>query len=221
MVLDQSGSMKETIGSTENGKNITRQEKLIECANNFVNMIYENAKKTGADHRVAMVGFAYSTVNNNGSAIKPTNTAVLTTTDDVSVRYDKATAQTYQNALMPISVNGELNSHIASVFSGKRIQAEGATAADLGLDMAKNIFANNPLDKTTGRKRIVIFLTDGIPTVWSDTSEAYIKEVAANAIKTANIIKNSDPESGIDYGAKIYSIGVNPASISLFCYPKE
>ena len=211
MVLDQSGSMKETIGSTENGKNITRQEKLIECANNFVNMIYENAKKTGADHRVAMVGFAYSTVNNNGSAIKPTNTAVLTTTDDVSVRYDKATAQTYQNALMPISVNGELNSHIASVFSGKRIQAEGATAADLGLDMAKNIFANNPLDKTTGRKRIVIFLTDGIPTVWSDTSEAYIKEVAANAIKTANIIKSSDPESGIDYGAKIYSIGVNPA----------
>lgn len=29
MVLDQSGSMKETIGITENGKNITRQEKLI------------------------------------------------------------------------------------------------------------------------------------------------------------------------------------------------
>lgn len=203
LVLDQSGSMKDPIGKDENGESITRQDKLIESAEKFVNAVYKSAVNTGADHRVAMVGFAYSAKDN------AKNTQILTTRSDKSITYgNNISDKIYKEALMSVNDGGKLNSHISNALT--RIEADGATAADLGLDMAKNIFANNPLDKTSGRTRLVIFLTDGVPTSWANDNETNIAAVANNAIKNARILKTADTKNNIEYGAKIYSIGVNP-----------
>ena len=51
LVLDQSGSMKENMSNT------TRLAALQTAANNFIDGVAASAKKTGADHRIAIVGF--------------------------------------------------------------------------------------------------------------------------------------------------------------------
>lgn len=197
LVLDQSGSMDEKLGTS------TRRDELIKCANEFVDQVYDNAVKTGAQHRVAVVGFAMGDYTTNASSYpKYGNTEVITTLTGKSVQYDKATATVYQQALMPIvGTDGNINQSVKGVLDKNHIKANGATAADLGLDMAKNVFANNPLGKNEERERIVVFLTDGVPTQWSNTEDR-INPVAKNAIKIANDIKNSQ-------NAKIYSIGID------------
>ncbi len=120
------------------------------------------------------------------------NTEILTTGGN-PIQMNKATSADYADAMMNVNVSGALNSDITKAINN--IDAKGATAADFGLSMANNIFANN-MDND-GKERIVIFMTDGTPTY----SNGYSKDVANAAILHANELKNT-------YGASVYSIGV-------------
>ncbi len=175
-VLDQSGSM------TDGGK----KNALKNAVSNFSNEILADAIANSVDHRIAVVGFASGSNNN----LNYENTELLTAN---VVKYNKTTNADYKNALVSVNDNGKLNDIIAGAV--KAIDAEGATKADLGLEMASNIFANNPV--IDNRQRVVVFLTDGVPTSYSN----FEYSVANVAIQNAYQLKNI-------YDATVYSVGV-------------
>lgn len=190
LVLDQSGSMKDSLSARDRQ---SKRDALVNCANAFVQSLYENAVASGADHRVAVVGFAYSSYN--GGNYK--NTGLLATPSGQSVNYARLKESDYRSALLPVNDGGHINANVVSGINA--IRADGATAADLGLKMARDIFSANP---TQGeRERIVIFITDGTPTSWGE-EPARVRPTAATAISVASTIKNAQ-------GAKIYSVGVH------------
>lgn len=204
LVLDQSGSMAENLSRYDRQ---SKRDALVGCAKEFVQSLYENAKKTGADHRVAVTGFAYSAYNRG----KYENTGLLATPSGNAIKYDNIADSDYQSALLLINNGGEINQNVLSGIDS--IVADGATAADLGLRMASNIFAENP---TQGkRQRIVIFITDGTPTSWNEEA-SLIRPTAADAISIANNIKNGQD-------GKIYCVGVhaNADSAAAFTSDKD
>ncbi len=189
LVLDQSGSMAETLSSNRK----TKRDALVECANDFVYEIYENAVATGAQHRVAVVGFSYS--DYNGGNYK--NTGILATNNGSSVNYKSLKSSHYASALIPVVAANGINANITKGINS--VVADGATSAHLGLEMANNIFAVTA--KEADRERIVLFITDGTPTSWGEETDL-VKTTAAKAITEAYELKNS-------HGAKVYSIGVH------------
>ena len=90
------------------------------------------------------------------------------------------------------------------------LAAKGATRIDLGLEMAKKVFDQNPIAAGEKRNRVVIVFTDGSPT----SSNYFEENVANDAIADAKTLKSTD------YGATVYSIGIfnnangsNPSSL--------
>lgn len=85
------------------------------------------------------------------------------------------------------------------------LDADGATNTADGLKKAKEVFSSSEkwadVNQTDGRKKMVVFLTDGVPTTYSDYSDT----VASNAVTHASDIKR-------DYEADIYSLGIFDAA---------
>ncbi len=175
-VLDQSGSMAE----------YGRKDALKSAVRSFSDAILDDAKKYSVDHRIAVVGFA----SGNNYGLNYANTELLTSSE---VRYDNIKNSDYADSLVSVNNNGALNNVITKAINA--IDAEGATRADIGLEMATNIFANNPV--TDNRQRVVVFLTDGVPTSYSN----FEYNVANVAIQNAYQLKNT-------YDATVYSVGV-------------
>ena len=187
LVLDQSGSMEGQLN-----------KKLKEAVESFNKSIYNDAVESGLDHRIAMVGFAMqdSYDYNKNDYPQYLNTEVLTT-GGAPIKYNSLASnemnKVYKDALVSVNVDNSLNPILTTAT--ENIDSKGATATDLGLDMACKIFSQNENDGS--RKRIVVLMTDGVPTYKSD----YMDETADNAKEKANIIKNT-------YEADIYSVGV-------------
>lgn len=192
MVLDRSGSMN------DNGK----LGKLKQCANAFVQKLYENAEKTGADHRVALAGFAMGAVQSSGWPAY-LNSGLMVTESGGQRGYQNICSQGCSDALLSVNAGGAINERIVGAIDS--MTASGATAADVGLDIARRIFAENPVRMGEGgkaRERIVLFITDGVPTSFYDTDHKQVTSTAAGAISMADTIKNGQ-------GARIYSVGVD------------
>lgn len=89
----------------------------------------------------------------------------------------------------------------------EHLSATGATNTADGFAKAKDVFASSEgwaaVNQTDGRKKMVVFLTDGVPT----TSNTYSDTVADNAVEHASDIKK-------DYKADIYSLGIFDAADS-------
>lgn len=85
------------------------------------------------------------------------------------------------------------------------LDAGGATNTADGLKKAKEVFSSSEkwadVNQTDGRKKMVVFLTDGVPTTHSDYSDT----VASNAVTHASDIKR-------EYEADIYSLGIFDAA---------
>lgn len=184
LVVDQSGSMDETLG----GKT-KKVDALKNTANEFIQSVFENAKLTGADHRISLVGFGLS--GDYQGYEKNENTELLTSANG-AVRFDKIKTTDYATSLLNVNVNGEVNEKLTAAVGS--IAARGATAADLGFEMAKGVFANTD---STDRQRVVIFMTDGEPTYSSD----FQTSVANSAIANASLLKKA-------YNASVYSVGI-------------
>ena len=89
----------------------------------------------------------------------------------------------------------------------EHLSATGATNTADGFAKAKDVFASSEgwaaVNQTDGRKKMVVFLTDGVPTEHS----SYDDDVANEAVQYASDIKK-------DYKADIYSLGIFDAADS-------
>ena len=87
----------------------------------------------------------------------------------------------------------------------EHLSATGATNTADGFDKAKDVFSSSEgwaaVNQTDGRKKMVVFLTDGVPT----TSNTYSDTVADKAVTYASDIKR-------EYEADIYSLGIFDAA---------
>lgn len=169
---------------------ITRTEALKNAVASFVTSVRTDATTNNLDHKVAIVGFASKSGYGNNSEILSVagNNTNITNSSTIGVAYDDLTNTEYQNALVSCSDN-------IIDQSIKVLAASGATRTDLGMEMAKNILANNP--NTDGlRKQIVIMFTDGVPT----SSNTFDNTVANSGIQNAKEIK--------DGKADVYTIGI-------------
>lgn len=85
------------------------------------------------------------------------------------------------------------------------LSANGATNTADGFSKAKDVFSSNGkwanVTQTNGRKKMVVFLTDGVPTEHS----SYDDDVADKAVQYASDIKR-------EYEAAIYSLGIFDAA---------
>ncbi len=180
LVVDQSGSMDETLGGS-----VKKVDALKSAAHDFVDAVAANAVLTGADHRISVVGFGLA--GKYSGYLDNENTELLTSSRGV-VPFAEIVPADYSSSLISISDKTTIDAAIDG------IEARGATAADLGLEMAKGVFSNAD---STGRDRIVVFMTDGAPTYQSNFQTA----VANSAIANAKLLKTT-------YGALVYSVGI-------------
>ncbi len=253
LVLDQSGSMDESMG------NSTKLAVMKNAVETFVSDVAAMNDATGSLYRVAIVGFASESGYND-------NTEVLTATKEETVvtgydyqavdkanldtdetyyiqAYNSYTSITYRahgnnpgwytrNGRNPIDLsdydniyarvpitttetstgvayNDLQSSHYASalvnctddnitngIIGGAiaALDGEGATRTDLGMAMAHAIFDAQPAGTYANRSKIVVLITDGVPTTQSDFSTS----VANSAVSHAAAMKNG--------GAKIFSM---------------
>lgn len=186
LVIDQSGSME--------GKKL---EKLKKAVGDFVQSISDNAKasegKEAVEHRIAIAGYAGCDKSNS----KWLNTVLFV--NGIGKPYSGGlTSEDYKNALVPVN-DEKTNDITASITQAiSRFAAEGATSVDYGMKMANKVFANNPIEEGSERKRVTVVFTDGVPT-YNSTTFQY--EVANAAIKESYETKNT-------YGADVYTIGM-------------
>ena len=133
-VLDRSGSMAYDFSEKDRTAKV---DKLKESVKSFTDTLYKNAQQTGADHRVALVGFA------SGPEYGYQNTGIIRTNSGTSKQYRELANYDYSDVFMPVTDDlGGLNANITAGIND--IRAEGATAADLGFSIAYELFANNP-----------------------------------------------------------------------------
>ncbi len=179
LVLDQSSSMT----SYKIGKE-TRLAVLKRVAKNFVDTVYESAEENEVDHRIALVSFSGTKDNYKGTGLIGVDGSIKT--------FNKLKDADYANAF--VNVNSNLNS-LKNGIDG--LTGISGTSSDYGLQMARQILANNQ----DGREKLVLFITDGEPGDPGRNMSAFNYTVANDAIEYANQIKNI-------YGTTIYSIGV-------------
>jgi len=182
--------------------NTSRLEALESAVTTFANSVA--TKSAGPDgilgneddvnHRVAVVGFASK--DGYGS-----NTELLSisgrNSGSVGVEYDSITNQNLIDVLQDMDTQAGQNMVQSAINA---LDAEGATQADLGMDMANRILNANPVPDGEKRARVVVFFTDGSPTSFSNFEDS----VANAAINNASSIKAG--------GAVVYSVGVFPGA---------
>ncbi len=161
-------------------------------------------------HRVAIVGFSSKDYNNTelltGNTITRGNSYKGITANNSQYfptgyaqngpnYYGNVgiTSQQYKNALLDMASENAYAGVITGIDS---LTAYGGTQTQAGIDMANQIFANNPLEPGEKRNRVIVVFTDGVP-----GNYGYDSEVASNAITNANISKNT-------YGATVYTVGI-------------
>ena len=179
----------------------TKLSALKDAVSNFVGVVKEKATTDKVNHRIAMVGFASESGYGDNTEILSVDGS---NSGSVGVSYNSNEyADAKQNAFQDTSTdagNTMLNNAINA------LDANGATRADLGMTMAKDILNANSLGDDSRRKQLVIMFTDGKPTSW----DTFDENIANDAIGTSKGLK--------DQGTTVYTIGVfngaDPSSTS-------
>ena len=120
-------------------------------------------------------------------------TLVTETIEIPGVAYNDLKNADYVDALvnctdLTIADDGTIGQAVAA------LDGNGATRTDLGMEMAQKIFEAQPSGTYTNRSKIVVLITDGVPT----TQTSFSSTVANNAVDHAKDMKDS--------GAKIFSM---------------
>lgn len=179
----------------------SRKSALETAVTNFINSVAEKSKGADGqygsgddvDHRIAVVGFA-STVG----WYAYNNTELLSTSSVIN--YANASSSDYKEALVSaLGTDGDVNSSLTAAVS--RLDADGDTYLQYGMDMANKIFEQNPIAKedTSGRQRVVIVFTDGYPAPSGSNDFDY--NMADRAIDYAYETKNA-------YNSTVYTVAV-------------
>ena len=198
----------------------TRLDALRAAVEQFAAQIAEKAKgpdeKAGTaddvDHRIAIVGFSSDGYNNTelltGCKIAKSSSDDVGDAGDTKyyptgyamngVQYGKAKTDDYKNALVYMSTDTGRQSVRDAIDA---LTAHGGTETNKGMDMAKQIFANDS-KKGENRNRVVVLFTDGVPGHnYNDGTEKINSTYANPAIKCANDISKN-------YSATIYTVGI-------------
>lgn len=177
LVLDASGSMNDPMGGGDSTQRIVA---LKNAANSFIGTIAkqnEKIKDENKQHQVAIVKFAGKKKKKSDEVGNDKYREGLYTYNYSQVMKGLTTCAGNDAQLLKDTVGA--------------INPSGATRADYGLDLAKDITSGRE-----GAQKIVVFFTDGSPT----SSNDFEPEVAKDAINTAKTIKSG--------GATIYTIGI-------------
>ena len=174
MVLDASGSMDDPMGGRDSTKRI---DALKSAANSFINTIAkQNEGIEGVDrqHRVAIVKFAGDKTNKVGND-----------------QYKKGQFWYNNSQVMKglTDCSGGNVKVLEDTVAG--IKPSGATRADYGLELARDIPSGR-----AGAKKVVVFFTDGTPT----SGNTFNSDVANKAVTAAKNMKDSK--------ATVYTIGI-------------
>ena len=167
--------VKVTQGSTDIFTKEESGEKLAALKNAATSFV-DNVATKNPDNRISVVTFAGSSYINPKSKIKENNDGKI------------------------LLRTGNSISTIKSWITG--LVADGATNSAAGLGSAVNVFDSKNSGKwenvtqNTGRQKMVVFLTDGVPT----TGSTFDTDVAENAINNATRLEQQ--------GAVIYSLGI-------------
>ena len=182
--------------------NTSRLEALESAVTTFANSVAKKAagpdgilgNEDDVNHRVAVVGFASREGYGN-------NTELLSisgrNSGSVGVSYGSITNKNLVDVLQDMNTTAGQNMVRSAINA---LDAEGATRADLGMNMASRILNANPVPEGEKRARVVVFFTDGSPT----SSNSFEYETANAAIANAANIKAN--------GAVVYSVGVFPGA---------
>lgn len=165
----------------------SRTQALKEVVSDFVIEVQENANENKVNHRISMVGFGSEGTRWSDYL----NTEILTTTSGNPINYRTASDTNYEDSLMDVLTQDD---RLQAAINA--IEASGATRSDLGMDMARRVFLNNPIEPGQQRQRVVIMLTDGTPT----SSNLFDTRVANGAIDHSKTMK--------DGGATVFTIGI-------------
>lgn len=210
-ITDKNSTIWNGVLYEEKTTTTSRLAALQRAANSFIDGVAASATKTGADHRIAVVGFAGDGNTYQGQG-KYMNTELFigsnqynyggNNNNNGSNQTDAASIQ-YGNALQSIKTK-----EATIKQSINNLAANGGTYPQFGLEMANGIFnayKNNnddtyqKEDGTTGtRNKIIVVFTDGSP--GGTTYNPFNKTVANSAISEAKTSK--------DNGAKVYSVGI-------------
>lgn len=182
LVLDASGSMNDPMGS---GDSTQRIDALKNAANSFIDTIAkQNEGIEGVDrqHKVAIVKFAGDMTEKVGND-----------------QYRQG--RYWYNYSQVVEGLTDCSGGKATDLKNKidEIKPAGATQADYGLELARDIPSGR-----AGAKKVVVFFTDGKPTSYSE----FDSDVANAAVTAAKSMK--------DGKATVYTIGIfsgaNPAA---------
>lgn len=188
---------------------MSKLDALKAAVTNFVNSVSANAKEFNVDHQIALVGFASNQSDgksNQGSVSYGSSDKYWVNTglfvngqlkNYQTYRYgewNSLTAQDYRNALVSVNTNGSITQSITTAISC--IADSGGTRTSYGLEMAQNVFANNPIPAGSDRQRVVVLFTDGEP-----GQSGYDSSEANSAISEAYTLKNT-------HNAKVYTVGL-------------
>ncbi|MEE0617269.1 vWA domain-containing protein [Intestinibacter bartlettii] len=178
------------------GTSTTRLEALKSAVTKFVDTVEKKAQGdpnvTGdeVDHRIAIVGFGSKSGYGNNTEILSVSGS---NSGSVGVKYNgtgytNATKNAFQD-----TTTSPGKTMLTKAINA--LAAEGATRTDLGMDMAKEILAQDAKKDEKGRKKLVIMFTDGEPT----TGDQFEDAVANTTIANSKTMKAS---------AKVYTIGI-------------
>ncbi len=167
----------------------SRLSALKKAVSTFVDQVSNEATESKVDHRIAIVGFA-STGNSY------TNTELLSTNS--AVNYDSAKEKDYKDALVSVNgTDGSINSCLTTAID--RLNADGDTYSQYGIEMANKIFAQHSTGSEKERQRVVVVFTDGYTAPYN--SDYFKYSMADAAINEAHTSKST-------YHATVYTIGI-------------
>lgn len=197
---------------TESGT-IKKRDALKQSVTTFVNQIKKDANENKLSHRIAIAGFGSEPEKEDewwadGNDGYGNNTEVLTVSGSnsgtVGKKYYDLNPTIYSQALVDCNapiVNQAINA----------LASNGGTAADYGMDMAKEIIRNRQITtvdvegKQYERPTIVVMFTDGEPTYGNSFS---------GTVADRTINNSYDLKQGLNVNDKklspttVYSIGV-------------
>lgn len=176
LVLDVSGSMDEKFG----GGNTKKIASLKNSVNSFIDNIASKATDE-VTHKIAIVKFAGDKTKKIGNDMYTEGIWPFDETYNYTQIVKDLTLVKGNTADLKNAVN--------------KLRPAGATAADWGLEKAKDAFGSETADPS--RQRVVIMFTDGEP----NHSNGFSNNVADKAIGHAKSLKNN-------YSSLVYTIGI-------------
>ena len=199
---------------TRSQSTMTRLQALKEASEAFISEVVKNAKydkrgvarTTPLDNRIAIVKFG----GNGGDNTYYNNDATAWEEDGNGNHTYPNSSYNYTEVVRGLKSVLTDSTDLKSAINS--LTASGATAADHGMVLAKNIIDNIPADRTSNKT--VVFFTDGAPTHGSNFQET----VALAAISTSNEIKDITYGEGKDETHPlVFSVGTfssKPATTS-------